>query len=166
MMPGKRQNEHRFEGTIVRDDSIAKGYMKHYVPVPDDVARALQSAGNGRLIGSIDGVEFSRTMQRRPDGGPCIRFGAAWLRDAGLEEGALVGIVLRIDPTPDRVEIPDELSRALATLPGVAKYWASLTPGRRRTLAYAVERAKRPETRERRVDALIELLQDEQLERE
>lgn len=163
MMPGKRQHEHRFEGTIVRDDSIAKGYMKHYVPVPDEVALALQSAGSGRLIGSIDGVEFSRTMQRRPDGGPCIRFGAGWLRDAGLKDGALVAIVLRIDPSPDRVEIPEELSRALNTLPVVAKYWASLTPGRRRTLAYSIERAKRPETRERRVDALVELLQDEQL---
>ncbi|MEM1448299.1 MAG: YdeI/OmpD-associated family protein [Planctomycetota bacterium] len=165
-MGTRKRDEHRFEATIVHDDAIAKGYMKHYVSVPDDVARALEESGGGRLVGSIDGIVFSRTMQRRPDGGPCLRFGAGWLRDAGLEEGTVVEVVVRRDPDPDRVEIPSELTSALRALPGVAKYWASLTPGRRRTLAYSIERAKRPETRERRVNALIELLQDEQLERE
>lgn len=128
--------------------------MKHYVPLADDVAESL--AGAPRLLGEIDGHAFRRTLQRRPNGEPCLRFGAGWLRDAGLTVGAVVPVVVAPDPDPDRVDLPEELTAALGLDPAAAAAWAALTPGRQRTMAYGVGRAKRPETRVRRALALLE----------
>ena len=69
-------------------------------------------------------------------------------------------LFLQVDP-PDAVQIPEELQAALESDPRAQAEWARLTPGRRRTLAYSVERGKRPETRRRRAGAVVdELLLD------
>ncbi|MEM0960990.1 MAG: YdeI/OmpD-associated family protein [Bacteroidota bacterium] len=60
------------------------------------------------------------------------------------------------DPDPDRVDLPDELQAALDLDPVASAAWRALTPGRQRTLAYGVGRAKRPETRVRRALALLD----------
>jgi len=143
---------HRFSAPLLFAPEIERGYMKHYVPVPEDVARALE--GVERLVGSLDGRRFRRVLHERPDGSPCLKLGVSWLRDAGLNEGDLLEVELAPDPDPDRVELPEELERALDDDPEAAFAWRELTPGKQRTLAYGVARAKRPETRMRRARAL------------
>lgn len=145
---------HEFPAPILRDPAVADGYMKHYVPLPEPVAEAL--GGSPRVAGTLGGVPFRRTVQRRAGGERCLRFGAGWLRDAGLDVGAVVPVRVGPDPEPDRVDVPAELDAALSLDPGARAAWRALPPGRRRTLAYGVARAKRPETRERRARALAE----------
>ncbi|GAB5521650.1 MAG: hypothetical protein RhofKO_39010 [Rhodothermales bacterium] len=142
-----------FMAPVLLDPEVEDGYMKHYIPLPEGIAEAL--AASKRIIGTLDGHAFRRTIQQRPNGEPCLRFGKSWLRDAGVPIGAVVPVTCGPDPDPDRVDLPDELASALDLDPVGAKAWHALTPGKQRTLAYGIARAKRPETRIRRALAVI-----------
>ncbi|MEM7789247.1 MAG: YdeI/OmpD-associated family protein [Bacteroidota bacterium] len=148
-----------FPAPVLVDPEAEPGYMKHYVPLPEAVADALD--GHDRVEGTLGGHAFRRTVQRRPDGARWLRFGAGWLRDAGLAVGEVVLVEVGPDLDPDRVDLPAELEAALALDPEAARAWDALPPGKRRTLAYGVGRAKRPETRERRALALAEAVRTE-----
>ncbi|MFK7989460.1 MAG: YdeI/OmpD-associated family protein [Sandaracinaceae bacterium] len=141
-----------FVAPVLFDPAVEAGYMKHFVPIPSDVAARLGSAK--RRVGSVDGRPFRRVMHRRPDGSPCLKFGEGWLREAGLPDGTEVLVVLGEDPNPDAVDLPDELQAALSNDAEAKLLWTMLTPGKQRTLAYGVERAKRPDTRRRRAAAV------------
>lgn len=151
-------NAPRFEAPISVDETIADGYMKHYVAVPTELAQRLSDAGHPRLRGSMDGTPFSREVLRTPNGEFRLRFGMGWLRDAGLAVGDVVTIVLDEDQDPDRVDVPEELAALLEADPIAEHLWEELTPGRKRSHVYGVERAKRPETRGRRARAVVEQL--------
>ncbi len=153
-------DEHAFEAAISFDEGQEKGYMKHFVPVPPGVAEALGSAGVERIEGQLGAIPFRRKLMRATDGTPCVKLGEGWLRDAGLEVGDVVRVILWPDPDPDRVDVPDALAEALAREPDVAAHWETLTPGKRRTLAYAITRAKRRSTQEKRAEALVDELRD------
>ena len=145
---------HEFLAPVLLDPDVEDGYMKHYVPLAKDIAASLADAP--RVVGTIDGHAFRRTIQERPNGEPCLRFGKGWLWDAGLAVGAVVPVTVAEDPDPDRVDLPDGLEAALDLDPVASAAWNALTPGRQRTLAYGVGRAKRPETRGRRALALLD----------
>ena len=149
---------HEYPAPVLVDDEVEAGYMKHYVPVPTAIADAL--GGAAHVEGTLGGVPFRRTLQRTPDGGARLRFGAGWLRDAGIAPGAVVTVTLREDPAPDRVDVPPELQAALDQDPGAKAAWAALTPGKQRTLTYGISRGKREETRIRRAVALATALRD------
>lgn len=83
-----------------------------------------------------------------------LMLGAGWLRDAGLDVGDRAELVLRPQPDPDHVEMPEELSAALDADPVADHAWSLLTPARQRTLAYTVARPKRSETRLRKAAEL------------
>ncbi len=130
--------------------------MKHFVVVPAEVAQRFSDAGHSRLRGSIDGTPFSRAFFRAPDGEVRVRFGMGWLSDAGLSVGDVVTVTLDEDQDPERVDVPEELGALLEADPVAEHAWEELTAGRRRSLVYGVERAKRPETRQRRAQAVVD----------
>lgn len=145
-----------FDGVVELDPTVLDGYMKHHVALPDEVAAAL--AQGVRVVGTLDGIRFSRVVAVAGDGRRTLRFGEGWLRDAGLAPGDPVEVVVGEDPDPDHVDLPAELAALLDADEQLQHLWLSLTPGRRRTLAYPVDRAKRPETRQRKATALVEEL--------
>lgn len=60
----------------------------------------------------------------------------------------------------DAVEVPPELRRALDANQKADKVWKTLTAGKRRSFAFRVSSAKQIETRERRVDEVIQAILD------
>ncbi|NDJ33550.1 MAG: YdeI/OmpD-associated family protein [Chloroflexi bacterium] len=150
-----------FRAHVLRDLDIPDGYMKHYVPIPDDVADALAAAAITHVEGRLNDHDFRRVIQERPDGVRCLKFGMTWLRRAGLDVDDEVMVELAEDPDPDRVDVPDELAALLADAPSVAAYWETLAPSRRKMLGYHVERAKRADTRQRRARKIIDELREE-----
>ncbi len=145
----------------IRVAPVDPGYMRHYIPVPPAIAEALAAAGARRVNGRIEEATFSRAVQKGHDGQPCLRFGNRWLADAGLSAGDDVWVELAMDPDPDAVEVPPELHAALADRPEALPRWNALSPGRRRSWAHHVDRAKRAATRIRRAEAVVDGLLDE-----
>ncbi|MEM7416492.1 MAG: YdeI/OmpD-associated family protein [Gemmatimonadota bacterium] len=150
-----------FEGRIEIDDLVEKGYMRHVLRVPLEVAEALDETVGGRVLGEIEGVRFRRALHRDSRGRLALKFGEGWLRDSGLEPGVVMRVTLGPDPEPDRVDVPVELERLLVEHPKLLAVWESLTPGRRRSLAYPITRAKREPTRVKRAQAVLEELRRE-----
>lgn len=151
---GAKTDHLRFEAAVAADDSIPDGYMKHYVDIPAAVVDCFP--GIKRLHGSIDGTPFSRAVFVSDDGELRLRFGRDWLRDAGLAPGDMVTIQLDEDQDPDRVDVPEELAFLLDENPTAEHIWGELTSGRKRSLMYGVQRAKRAETRRRRARSVVD----------
>ncbi|MFW6690299.1 YdeI/OmpD-associated family protein [Streptomyces sp. MAR4 CNX-425] len=79
---------------------------------------------------------------------------------AGVETGDEVEVGLELDTEPRPVVEPEELAAALDAEPAARAAYDKLPPGRRRQHVIAVEGAKKPETRQRRVEKIVAELLD------
>lgn len=141
-----------FPAPVLSDPEIKGGYMRHYVPIPVQIADALSQVTHveGHLDAGAGACSFRRALHRQPNGELRLKFGAGWLREAGAAVGTLVHIMLSEDPDPSRVDLPSELAAALDLDPAAFEVWKHLAPSRQKTYAYHVERAKQSTTRVRR----------------
>ncbi len=79
---------------------------------------------------------------------------------AGVEAGAAVTVDLAADDAPRTVEVPDDLAAALAAAPGARAAFDGFAFTHRREWVEWVTEAKRPETRERRVQGVVEQVRE------
>jgi hypothetical protein len=78
--------------------------------------------------------------------------------DLGVEIGDEIDAAIDVDAHDREVELPDDLAVALQSDPALRPAFDALSYSRRKELARSVADAKRPDTRERRVEAAIEEL--------
>jgi Bacteriocin-protection, YdeI or OmpD-Associated/Domain of unknown function (DUF1905) len=77
---------------------------------------------------------------------------------AGVDTGDEVEVELEFDPEPRVVVEPEDFARALDADPVARAAYDRLPDGRKREHVLAIERAKKPETRTRRIEkALVTL---------
>jgi hypothetical protein len=76
----------------------------------------------------------------------------------GLDEGQTIEVTVEPDTAPRTVEPPAELAAALKRNPAARTGWKALAFTHQREWATAIQDAKRPETRERRVAQAIAAL--------
>ena len=72
-----------------------------------------------------------------------------------VEVGQHIEVTLSPDDAPRAVELPPELVAAFEQNPAARDAFEALSPSRRKELARTVAEAKKPETRTRRVDAVL-----------
>jgi len=77
---------------------------------------------------------------------------------AGVAPAERVRVRLEVDDQPREVRVPDDLARAMRRVKGAKAAWDALSYTHRREHVEAIEGAKKPETRERRVAKAIEML--------
>lgn len=77
---------------------------------------------------------------------------------AGVEPGERVRVCLELDNQPRVVETPPDLVRAMKRVKGAEAAWEALSYTHKREHVEAIEGAKKPETRERRIARAIEML--------
>jgi hypothetical protein len=124
------------------------------IRIPEELADAAREGGTRRLEGTVEGVAVNLAVTRAPVvAGPFVWAGRSLLRRLGVEAGALVEC--RLQPAhDDDVLLPDDVAAALAEA-GVLERWEGLPPADRRRRLYPIESAGRPETRVRRIGALV-----------
>jgi uncharacterized protein YdeI (YjbR/CyaY-like superfamily) len=76
---------------------------------------------------------------------------------SGLAAGDPVDVTLELDLEPRTTEVPEDLAVALAA-GGVRSAFDSLAPSHQKAHVTSVEGTKNPETRARRVSAVVEKL--------
>jgi uncharacterized protein YdeI (YjbR/CyaY-like superfamily) len=87
---------------------------------------------------------------------------AGEMRPAGLREVEAARADGRWDAAyagPAGSTVPDDLRRALDANPAAAAFFTTLTSQNRYAILYRVEEAKRPETRARRIEKFVEMLE-------
>jgi len=77
---------------------------------------------------------------------------------AGVGFGDTITVELGLDTAPRVVEVPPDLAKALQRDKKAAAAWGALSYTTRKEHARALEEAKRPETRERRLAGTLEFL--------
>src|SRR5439155_15514645 len=137
-----------FTTTIVRNGAAC------FVPLPFD-PKAVFGRVRAPVKVTLNGYTFRSTIAAM--GGPaCIPLRRSHREAAGLEGGETLDVRLELDADPRIVEPPADLVRALKKAPGAWDRWRALSFTHQREHVEAIEGAKKPETRARRIAAAVE----------
>ncbi|HXM54967.1 MAG TPA: YdeI/OmpD-associated family protein [Candidatus Dormibacteraeota bacterium] len=139
--------------TVVERD--ARGRV--VVPLPFDPVEAWGPRARHHVTGTVGGRKVRGPLTGE---GPAAHLvlGPAWCRDAGLEEGAEVPVVLRPEG-PQRDALAPDIAAALAARPEAGRFFDSLaTFYRKGYLRWVDATRRRPEVRAARIAEMVELL--------
>jgi len=128
------------------------------VLVPDAAWQALGGRATKRVVATLNGHAERLGLFPAASGGRYLMLRKTLCQQLGLAIGQELDVVLVPDPTPDYVELPDELAEALAAWPEAETAFDAHNGAMRRAMARKVADAKRPETRARYAVELAERL--------
>jgi hypothetical protein len=132
-----------FKATIVRDGSMCA------VPVPFD-PRAVFGKARAPVKVTLNGYTYRSTIAVM--GGPAfIPLRKSNREAAGLEGGETLQVRLELDTEARVVKPPADLVKALKAAPPAWERWKDLSYTHQREHVEAIEEAKAPETRARRI---------------
>ena len=127
--------------------------------IPEDQVAPLGGRKQMRVLGTVKGIAFrSSTMPYR--GAFYLGVHKAIREEAGIEFGEPIEIELTRDSSPRVLALPVELEAAFKAEPELRKRFESLSFTRRREMAEPIDEAKRPETRARRLEAVLNRLRE------
>ncbi|SMP59379.1 export-related chaperone protein CsaA [Neorhodopirellula lusitana] len=131
---------------------------ENLVRLPDDIVAKLDFSQSKRLRidGEVNGIRIECALM--PMKGKWFFMVSKKLQKlCGVMPGDSVGVSFDI-ANPNVVEVPNEMQFALEANDAAMEAWLKWTPGKRRSAMHGVLAAKRPETRERRVEEVIGML--------
>jgi len=99
---------------------------------------------------TLNGYTYRSTIAAM-GGPPCIPLRASHREAAGLKGGQKVEVRLDLDVEKREVTPPADLTKALKAVPGAWDRWRELSFTHQREQVEAIEQAKKPETRDRRI---------------
>jgi hypothetical protein len=126
--------------------------------VPPEVVEALGGGKRPAVIISIDGHSWkSRVAFMR--GRYLLGLSNANRKAAGVASGDEVVVEVELDAEPRVVAEPADFARALDADPVARTAYDRLSYSRKREHVLAIERAKKPETRARRIEEAVAMLE-------
>ncbi|WP_335979371.1 MULTISPECIES: YdeI/OmpD-associated family protein [Streptomycetaceae] len=130
--------------------------------VPPEIVEELGGGARPPVTITVNGHTWrSRLAIMR--GRHLIGFSKANRAAAGVDTGEEVEVELALDTAPRTVTEPEDFAAALKADPVAATAYNSLTPSRKREHIRAVESAKKPETRARRIAKALLTLREQDL---
>ena len=142
----------RFQGRLEGHDGGS------FVVVPREVCARLGGRARIPVRGTLNGLSFRSSTMPTGDGGHLLGFRKDQRAAAGVEVGHVVTIELARDDQERAVEVPQDLAAALEREPRLRAAFDSLSYTARKERTEAVATARRPETRARRLERLLEEL--------
>jgi len=125
--------------------------------VPFDVQKVFGTRARVPVRGTINGAPFRGSIF--PMGGRHFMVVNRKLREAaGVGGGETVAVTMERDTEPRVVTPPEDFARALKANRDALAAWEGLSYTHRREFAEHVADAKRPETRQRRIEKSIQML--------
>ncbi|RZU15579.1 uncharacterized protein DUF1905 [Kribbella rubisoli] len=140
-----------FEGRIVVNDGGGA-----WVEVPGDVIAALGGGGRIPVRATFDGIDYRGSIASM---GGCMALGIlkGIRSELGKGDGDAVTVTVVRDTAERTVDVPEDLATALQEA-GLRESFDKLAYSHRREHVNAINDAKRPETRRRRIDKALEML--------
>jgi bacteriocin resistance YdeI/OmpD-like protein/uncharacterized protein DUF1905 len=136
-----------FKVKIVRDGSMC------FIPVPFD-PKPLFGKVRAPVKVTLNGYTYRSTIAAM-GGTVCIPLRRSNRKAAGLEGNETLNVSLDLDTEKREVKPPPDLVKALKAAPPAWDRWRELSYSHQREYAEAIEEAKRPETRERRIENTV-----------
>jgi hypothetical protein len=139
-----------FKAQIVRDGSTC------FIPLTFD-PKAVFGKVRAPVKVTLNGYTYRSTIAAM-GGPPCIPLRKSNREAAGLEGGETIDVRLELDTDARVVETPEDLARALKAVPGGLERWQALSFTHRREHVEAIEDARKPETRVRRIEKAVQMI--------
>ena len=139
-----------FRGTVQRHGSAG------FIELPFDPREKFGKVRAPVKV-TVNGYTF-RTTIAAMGGPPCIGIRTSYREAAGLEGGEKIEVRVALDGEERVVTPPADLVKALKAAPPAWDRWRELSYTHQREHAEAVEDAKKPETRARRVARAVEMV--------
>ena len=138
--------------TIVRDGSAC------FIPVPFD-PKPVFGRVRAPVKVTVNDYTYRTTIASMGDG-PCVPLRKSHREAAGLDGGETLTVRFDLDTDRREVSPPADLLQALRNSPDALDGWAALSYTHQREHAEAIEQAKKPETRARRIASAINMIQE------
>ena len=144
----------RFRTTIELGGKTATGFQ-----VPPEVVEGLGSTKRPPVRVTINGYTYRSTVA--PYGGVfMLPLSAEHRTAAGLAAGDEVDVDLELDTEPREVAVPPDVAEALAADPAAKQAFEVLSYSHQRRHILAIDGAKTPETRQRRIAKALATLRE------
>jgi hypothetical protein len=145
----------RFNTTLLQTGGATTGIV-----VPDEVVEALGGGKRPKVTATINGYAW-RTSVASMGGQFMLGLSAEVRAGAKVAGGDVVDIELELDVAPRTVEVPADLAAALAAHSSEKAAFDKLSYSHQRRHVMAIEAAKSPETRSRRIEGALKILRGE-----
>jgi hypothetical protein len=132
-----------FKTTIVREGSMC------FVPLTFD-PKTVFGKVRAPVKVTLNGHTYRSTIAAM-GGPPCIPLRKSNREAAGLEGGETLEVRLDLDTAPREAVPPADFVKTLKATPGAWERWRELSYSHQREHVEAIEDAKKPETRARRI---------------
>ncbi len=127
------------------------------ITVPDEVVNALGGGNRPPVRVTLAGHSYQTTVARMR-GEFKFPVSAAVREQTGVAAGDEVEVTIELDTQPRELSVPGELAQALDQDPDAKRAFEQLSYSNRKRHALAVEGAKTPDTRQRRIAKALEEL--------
>jgi hypothetical protein len=134
-----------YQTTIVCDEDAS------FIPVTVDPKEVFGKVRAPVRV-TVNGYTYRSTIAAM-GGQVCIPLRKSNREAAGLKGGETLDVTLELDTEERKVEIPSALNKALTAK--ARKQWNALSYTRQREYAEAINDAKKPETRTRRIEKIL-----------
>lgn len=130
-----------------------------FVAVPFNVQEVYGTRGQVPIRATIDGFPYQGVLSPMGDGQHVLIIIKTVRGAIGKTWGDTVHVKLARDTAPRTVEVPDDFVAAMAAVPGLREKFEALAYTHRREYVQWIERAKKYETRQRRLEEAVALIQ-------
>ena len=139
-----------FKTTIFRDGSMC------FIPVTFDPKPVFGKVREPVKV-TLNGYTYASTIASM-GGTVCIPLRRSNREAAGLEGGETLNVKLELDTGKREVKPPADFAKALRTAPPAWVRWSDLSYTHQREYVEAIEGAKKPETRTRRIESAVQMI--------
>lgn len=127
------------------------------IEVPPSIVEALGQGKRPKVVVTLKGYSYRSTVAVM-DGKFLLPLAKAHRAKIAVEDGETVSVQLDLDTAPREVAVPGDLAAALEAA-GVREAFDAQAYTHRKEHVRAVEEAKKPETRVKRIQKVVEMLQ-------
>jgi hypothetical protein len=129
-----------------------------HIIVPFDVHKVFGTRARLAVKGTINGFPFRSSIFPMGDGRFYMVVNKEMRAGSGAVKGKTAAFVMEKDDQPRTVEAPADFARALKANKAAKAAWDKLSYTHRKEYIEAIEEAKKPETRLRRIEKAVEMI--------
>ena len=129
------------------------------IAIPFDVEKVFGTRARVPVRGTINGFPYRSSIAPMGGGKHFMVVNKATREGAKAKGGETISVVMERDEEPRVITPPKDFARALKANKKAQATWEKLSYTHKKEYAGAIEEAKRPETRVRRIEKAIEQLE-------
>jgi hypothetical protein len=145
--------KHKFKVKLIGQDGSQVAALKP----PFDVVEVFQRKGRVPVKGTINGFPFRSSLMNMGDG-HMMAVNAELRAGANCKAGDSVDVVMELDEGERKVEVPAYLKKIINSDAKAKESWSKLSFTHQKEYVREIDGAKRPETKEKWIAAMMDAL--------